>query len=391
MRTTVHSPSARTLLLIAAPLLLPTLGCGERPAADAATTAAPRGVPVRTATVVARDLDETLVLTGTLKPRALVELPAEVAARLERVLRDEGARVAKGETLALLDDTDYRLASDRARAALAVADANRAHALAERERADNLLKTGGITDKDHLSAQVALQVAEASLAQARADAAISAQQYERTRVRAPFAGRIGKRHADAGAMLAAGAPLFTLVDDSVLEFEAQVASRDLAKVRLGAPVSVSVDALPGTVIPGKVARVAPLVDERTRSFKAVVEVKGRQGLVGGLFARASVAVSTAHGALVVPPSALVRDGSDPARAEVFVVRQGKAERQAIALGAEGPDGVQATSGLARGDVVVLDPPTTLASGAPVEPQDRGGPAPTATAAAAATDASPVAR
>jgi RND family efflux transporter MFP subunit len=378
MRTTVHRLNARALLLIATPALLPLTACAERPEADAATAAA-RGIPVRTAVVAARDLDQTLVLTGTLKPRAQVELVAEVAARLERVLRDEGARVAKGETLALLDETDYRLANDRARAASAVAEANRAHALAERERADNLLKTGGITDKDHLSAQVALQVAEASLAQVRAEAAIAAQQYERTRVKAPFAGRIGKRRADAGAMLQAGAPLFTLVDDSILEFEAQVASRDLAKVRLGAPVSVSVEALPGSMIPGTVARVAPLVDERTRSFKAVVEVKGREELVGGLFARASVTVGTVRGALVVPPEALVRDGSDPLRAEVFVVRQGKAERQAIELGVEAPDGVQATSGLASGDVVVLDPPATLSSGSAVEPQN-GRPAPASPAA-----------
>jgi RND family efflux transporter MFP subunit len=373
----------RSLLTLAALPLVALAGCGERPAADAATASAPRGVPVRTATIAARDLDEMLVLTGTLRPRAQVELPAEVAARLERVLRDEGARVTKGELLARLDDTDYRLANDRARAALAVAEANRAHAVAERERADNLLKTGGITDKDHLSAQVALQVAEASLAQVRAEAAIAAQQLERTRVKAPFAGRVAKRGADEGAMLAAGTPIFTLVDDSLLEFEAQVASRDLAKVRLGAPVGVSVEALPGSLIPGKVARVAPLVDERTRSFKAVVEVKGREGLVGGLFARASVAVGTARGALVVPPEALVRDGSDPLRADVFVVRQGKAERQTIELGVEAPDGVQATSGLARGDVVVLDPPTTLSSGAPVEPQDGRGEAPGASASPAA--------
>lgn len=375
--------SNRRLLILAALGLLPLAGCGDRPAADAATTAAPRGIPVRTATVAARDLDETLVLTGTLKPRAQVELPAEVAARLERVLRDEGARVAKGETLALLDDTDYRLANDRAQAALAVAEANRAHAVAERERADNLLKTGGITDKDHLSAQVALRVAEASLAQARAEAAIAAQQLERTRVKAPFAGRVGKRRADAGAMLAAGTPLFTLVDDSVFEFEAQVASRELAKVRLGAPVSVSVEALAGTVVPGRVARVAPLVDERTRSFKVVVELPGREGMVGGLFARASVAVGTARGAVVVPPAALVRDGSDPSRAEVFVVRQGRAERQQVALGVESPDGIQATSGLGAGDVVVLDPPTTLSSGAPVEAQNGRGAAPASPAASPA--------
>jgi len=368
MRTTVNRENTRLLTRIAS--LLPLAGGGDRPAADAAS-AAPRGIPVRTATVEARDLHETLVLTGTLKPRAQVQVVAEVAARLERVLRDEGAAVSRGETLALLDDTDYRLARDRAQAALAVAQANRAQAATERERADNLLKTGGITDRDHLAAQVALQVAEASLAQVRAEAAITDQQLARTQVKAPFAGRVGKRYPDPGSMLAVGTPLFILVDDSVLEFEAPVSSRDLAKVRLGARVTVSVDAAPGAAFEGKVARIAPLVDERTRSFKVVVQVPGRKELVGGLFARATVEVGTVAGALVVPPAALVRDGSSPDAAEVFVVVSGKAERRSLRLGVEAQDGVQARSGLAAGDVVVLDPPTALAAGAPVEVQNGG--------------------
>jgi RND family efflux transporter MFP subunit len=354
------------LLLAAAPLLLAACSRGRPAEAEA-----PRGLAVRTATVEKRDLPEDIVLTGTLKPRAQVQVVAEVPARLLRVLRDEGARVGKGEVLAVLDGTDYRLANDRARAALAVAEANRAHAQAEKERADNLLKTGGITDRDHLSAQVALQVGEASLAQAKAEVAIAGQQLSRTEVRAPFTGRVAKRFPDPGSMLAAGTPLFTLVDDSVLEFRAQVASRDLAKVRLGVPVRLSIDALPDARVEGRVARVEPLVDERSRSFQAVVEVPGQPGLVGGLFARAAVRVGMVEGALVVPPAALVREGADPASAATFVVRQGKAEKVAVGLGVEAPDGIQVTSGLAAGDVVVLDPPTALASGAPVDVQNGG--------------------
>jgi membrane fusion protein (multidrug efflux system) len=372
----------RSLLLLAAALPLAACSGGSR-AEDAA---APRGLAVRTAPVAKRDLPEDVVLTGTLRPRAQVQVVAEVQARLLRVLREEGARVAKGDVLAVLDDTDYRLANDRARAALAVAEANRAHAQTEKERADSLLKTGGITDRDHLSAQVALQVADAGLAQARAEGAIAAQQLARTQVRAPFGGRVAKRFPDPGAMIPSGAPLFTLVDDSVLEFRAPVASKDYAKVKIGAGVQLALDALGGAPVEGRIARIEPIVDERSRSFQIVVEVPGRADLVGGLFARAAVRVGQVDGALVVPPAALVRDGRDPARAEVFVVRQGTAEKVAVALGVEAPDGVQVTSGLAAGDAVVLDPPTALASGAPVQVQnDRGaakaGPAPGASPAA----------
>jgi RND family efflux transporter MFP subunit len=323
---------------------------------------------VRTATVQVRDLEETLQLTGTLHPRAQVQIVAEVQARLLKVLRDEGSRVGAGEVLALLDDTDYRLSHDRAQAALSVAEANRAHALAEKDRADNLLKTGGITDKDHLTAQVALQVAEASLAQVKAETAIAAHQLARTQIKAPFAGRVARRLPDPGAMLANGAPVFTFVDDAVLEFRAPVPSADYGKVKVGSEVEVRVDTLGGRTVKGRVARVTPLVEVRTRSFEVTVEVPGEQELVGGLFARAAVRVGSRPGALVVPPAALQRDGASPGEAQTFVVTEGKAERKAVILGIETPEAIQVKEGLVAGDVVVLDPPVSLASGAPVEAQ-----------------------
>ena len=354
--------------------ILPTLAlaalaaaaCGG--AAKSDTPEKVRGVPVRTAAVERRELADTLLLTGTLRPQAQVQVVAEVGARLLRVLKDEGSRVAAGETIAVLDETDYRLSHERAKAALAVAEANKAHAVAERERADGLVKTGGITDKDHLAAQVGLQVAEASLAQARAETAIASTQHGRAQVKAPFAGRVAKRHADAGAMLAAGTPLFTLVDDARLEFRASVPSADYGKVKIGDPVDVTVDAAGARTVKGTVARVTPLIEERTRSFEVVVQVPGGPDLVGGLFARAVVRVGRVAEALVVPPSALVRDGSDPLSAQTFVVTDGKAERKTVALGVETADAIQVREGLKDGDVVVLDPPVALASGAPVEVQ-----------------------
>jgi RND family efflux transporter MFP subunit len=355
----------RSAAALAAAVVL--AACGGSAKTDAPAKA--RGVPVRTTTARTRDIQETLILTGTLRPRAQVLVVAEVQARLLKVLRDEGSRVAAGERLALLDDTDYRLSNERARAALAVAEANRAHAVAEKERADNLLKTGGITDKDHLQAQVALQVADAQVAQVKAEAAIAAQQLARTEIKAPFAGRVARRMADPGAMLATGNPIFTFVDDAVLEFRASVPSADYGKAKVGASVDVAVDALGGRVVKGELARVTPLVEERTRSFEVTVQVPGERDLVGGLFARATVQVGEVKGALVVPPQSLQRDGASPHEAQAYVVKDGKAERKTLTLGVEAADAIQVTKGLSAGDVLVVDPPVALASGAPVEAQE----------------------
>lgn len=363
----MHTTFRSHLLIAGVAAALGAAACSgteaETPGAGVETV---RSIPVRTATVQTRDLVETLSLTGTLDPRAQVTVVPELSARLERVLHTEGDRVARGQLLAVLDDTDFRLAHDRAKASLDVAEANRAHARAEKDRADSLLKTGGITDKDHLAAQVAVQVADASTAQARSELAIADRQRGRTQINAPIGGRIAKRHADAGTIVAAGTPLYTIVDDAVFEFRSSVASGDFGKVKVGESVTVTVDALPGFVTEGKVDRIAPQVDQRSRSFEVIIRVPGRPQLVSGLFARAQVKVRDVPGSLTVPPSALLRDGSDPSKAQTYVVSNNKVERRDVMVGVEVPDAIQVTSGLKAGDVVVIDPPSALGPGTQVQ-------------------------
>jgi membrane fusion protein (multidrug efflux system) len=354
--------------------LMASLGaaaCGGN-GAEAEAPAVVRTVPVRAAKVETRDLVETLTLTGTLDPRAEVTVVPEISARLVRTLKNEGDRVSQGDLLAVLDDADFRLARDRARSALDLAEANRAHARAEKERADSLLKTGGITDKDHLSAQVAVQVAEASAAQARTELAIAQRQLGRSQLTAPLSGRIAKRMADAGTIVSAGTPIYTIVDDEVFEFRSSVASGDFSKLRIGEPVTVTVDALPGFTTQGEVNRIAPKVDARSRSFEAIIRVPGRPQLVSGLFARASVKVREVPNSLVVPPAALLRDGADPTHAQTFVIIGGKAERRDVVVGFEVPDAVQVTAGLKAGETVVVDPPSALGPGTQVQVETKAG-------------------
>lgn len=358
-----------TFLAIGLAAAVGAAACGGTEAEPAVINTV-RAVPVRTAIVQTRDLAETLTLTGTLNPRSQVSVVSELSARLERVLKNEGDRVSRGQLLAVLDDADYKLARDRAKAMLSVAEANRAHAKAEKDRADSLLKTGGITDKDHLSAEVSVQVADASYAQAASEVAIAERQLSRSQLTAPLSGRITRRQVDAGAMVQAGTPIYTIVDDSQFEFRASVASGDFGKVRIGEKVTVTVDALPGFSTEGEVNRIAPQIDTRSRSFEVVIRVAGKPALVSGLFTRAEVHVRDVPGSLVVPPAALVRDGADPAHAQTFVVVGGKAERRDVTVGVEAADAIQVTSGLKAGDTVVIDPPSALGPGTQVQVEDK---------------------
>ncbi len=361
----MHTITRTYLFVLGLAVLAASAACSGSEAETPAVEAM-RSIPVRTATVETRDLVETVALTGTLDPRSEVTVVPEISARLERVLKAEGDRVTRGELLAVLDDADFRLARDRAKAYLDVAEANRAHARAEKDRADSLLKTGGITDKDHLSAQVAVQVADASYSQARSELAITERQVGRSQITAPISGRIAKRHADAGTIVAAGTPIYTIVDDSVFEFRSSVGSGDFGKVKVGESVVVTVDALPGFVTDGEVNRIAPQVDARSRSFEIIIRVPGKPQLVSGLFARAQVKVRDVPNSLTVPPAALLRDGADPTKAQAYVVANNKVERRDVLVGVEVPDAIQVTNGLKAGEVVVVDPPSALGPGTQVQ-------------------------
>ena len=129
---------------------------------------------------------------------------------------------------------------------------------------------------------------------------------------------------------------------------------------------MTVDALPGFVTEGEVNRIAPQVDARSRSFEVIIRVPGRPELVSGLFARAEVKVREVPGGLTVPPAALLRDGSDPTKAQTYVVANNKVERRDVLVGVEVPDAVQVTSGLKAGEVVVVDPPSALGPGTQVQ-------------------------
>ena len=293
-------------------LARPAPPCGDRSAGRGRVTTG-QAIPVRTSTVATRDLTETLTLTGTLGPRARVVVVAEVAARLMRLLKDEGDLVKQGDVIAVLDDSDLRLARDRATAVLDLAEANRAHARVEEDRAASLLKTGGITDKDRVAAQVAVQLAEASHAQARIELAIAEQQLSRTEVRAPLSGRIAKRSGDSGAMLAVGSPIFDIVDDAVFRISRV---RGVVGPRQGAR-GRRCHRNGGCLC--RVQRQGPGHAYRARRGSSKPFVRGGRphsraaGTVSGLFARADIHARNVPGSLTCPHRRFFATG-DPSKA-----------------------------------------------------------------------------
>lgn len=182
-------------------------------------------------------------------------------------------------------------------------------------------------------------------------------------------GVVSQLGAAAGCFTQATVPLVVIADTSSLQVNAQVDESLVSSVKAGQSVTITGSALNGTY-QGKVNQVYPTARKvlvGATSTKTVVDVliditNADSQLKPGLNADVSIETATAD-AIVLPYEAIRQDSRN--QEYVFVVRSGRACRQNIVTGTEHADDVEITSGISRGDEVIVSPPSSLQSGQPV--------------------------
>lgn len=291
-----------------------------------------------------------LPVTGsiTYDPNRVSHIGARAEGRVTAVRAELGARVSRGQVLATLESPEVgeiRVAQREALALVGIAEEN-----FSRER--RLAEQGISSRKELLLAEADLRRAEASARSAAERLRVlgagrgSGSQFT---VTAPFAGAVVARDASLGEMVTPADTLFTVADLSRVAIELDVFERDLARVREGQRVAVTVTAYPGRTFPGRIAYLAPVLDPERRTARARVEIPNPGGdLRPGMFARAAVQVGAEAGPrVVVVPQAAVQEVEG--RRVVFVPgdRAGEFRPVAVEVGEslEG-DRVAITGGLA---------------------------------------------
>ena len=377
--------SYRSLLFIPALAAALLTGCGEKEAAVQAVEAP----PVRTAVlrVEARPFEATVAITGTLVSTTAVEVKAETIGKVVKFPKEEGDPVRAGEAVVWVDDSDERIRVRQAESAVQVADAvvERAklvasHNHSELERAKNLVQSGGITDRDYKSAELAdkdsqgqVAVAEAQLEQARSQLEQAHKSLADSIIYAPVGGEIQRKIVREGAYVEAPTPVFSLVDNSRLELESMVPAADLGSIVTGQQVSFLVNSFPGRKFPGRVIEVNPAVQVETRSAKVRVRVdNSSKRLKAGMFAQGAILTGVKAEAILVPGDAVYRDDRSAKSAYLFVVENGKAARRSVRVGEEHDSVLEIVGGLKPGETIVAGQSIEIADGVRVEPPTQNG-------------------
>jgi len=349
-------------------LLLLATACGTGEGASNRTTAEASEVPapearepaakaalVRTATPAVEDVVDLADLPADLLPLRRAVLAAEVPGTVEAIEVEEGDAVKEGREIARVDTRALEQAVAEAEAYFRQADA-------QHTRAQNLFERRSITKKELLDAITNKDVAEVRLASARLD-------LEKSKIEAPWSGRVSEKHVEVGDYVLPGQPVVELVEVSRLKVRAPAPASDVPYLEVGAPAVVRVDAFPGETFRGRVVRLAAELDPGARTLDVEVEIPNPNGrLKPGMLARVEIPRRTLEDALLVPLEAVVDLGD---RQVVYVVEDDVARRRDIALGPVMGERVVVEEGLAASDRVIVEGTQNVAEGQAVREAERG--------------------
>jgi RND family efflux transporter MFP subunit len=326
-------------------------GTAEADAASAANSAMTIGTE-NIAVVTVGELMSGPTLSGAIVPERSATVRAQIGGSVLQTYAEQGQRVGAGQLLAQIDASGLQDAFLSARSAVNSASNSADVAARELARSQKLFDAGAIAERDLEQSRRVAIAANASLADARSRLANAQRQLSNTRVVSPMSGVISEKPVSAGDVVSPGGALYTVVDPSSMRLEASIPADQLTSVRVGVPVTFTVNGYPGRTLTGKVTRVNPTADPATRQVRIIASIPNTGGvLVGGMFATGRIASEMKSG-LIAPVSAIDLRSSQPA---VMRIRQSKVERVPVELGLrdEGAEKIEIKSGVQAGDTLLL--------------------------------------
>lgn len=324
-------------------------------------------------TVKKSDLKIDVLETGKVQPREKVEIKSKVAGQVERVYVDAGATIKKGQMLLRLDTTDYRREVERAQGEIDQAKIGLELAQLTLARREKALETRSVAEvevelgrNDVKAKQVAVE---------RAKVALSAAQ-DRLRyceIASPMNGTVIERGIQPGEVVTPGVqatfegkPLLTIADLSTLIVKVDLNQIDIAKVKLGQKVTLTLDALPGKTYAATLTKVAPASTLPKGKEVDVFPVEATldaadSSIKPGMTADVRIHIETKSSILTLPIEAIVKEAGQVYANRVTKDEQGKQKstRVAIKLGARNDREVEVTEGIAEGEQVLIKPASSL--------------------------------
>jgi multidrug efflux pump subunit AcrA (membrane-fusion protein) len=352
----------------------------------------PANVPVRVRTPAVVDRAESVSASGSVDGSETADVAFLVGGRLARVLVEEGQHVTKGQLLAEIEPTDYQnvlnAATGQKEAAAAVRQRAEAglrkqeleQARIDFERAEDeykrmkfLVDRKSLPPNDFRKFEAAYKASkerydmavegtrkedkDAAVAQASAATAQATQEGKRlsdTRLLAPISGNIGMRKVDPGQTVTAGTPVFTIVDLNPVKVRVGVPEAEIAKVKQGAEVEITIPSLGGRCFKGKVAIIGVSAEPASRTYAVKILVPNPGPvLLAGMIAEARIFGRNKQRSLTIPAESVVPDPQGAPIVYVYAPERKRVYGRRVEVGSPVGKEVEIRSGLHGDEQIVV--------------------------------------
>lgn len=320
-------------MIMLAGAVIMTAGCGSSTSKKVeAAEVAVVDPTVSVAEVFTQAVPQDAVYTSTVQPYAKNNIAPQSVNRISKIFVEIGDYVTKGQIVAEMDLIQ-----------LQQAELQMKNNEIEYNRLKGLYDAGGLSQSDLDAIELAYKV--------------SKTQYENllenSVLRSPINGVITARNYDVGDMYSMSAPLFTVEQIVPVKLLVGISESDYSKVKVGDPVTVVADALPGKAFYGKINRIYPTVDPATRTFTVEVKIENTyKTLRPGMFVRATINFGTNHN-VVIPDVAVVKQQGSGERFVYVLNDDNTVTYQKVVLGRRMGAEYEVLEGLDNGDKVVV--------------------------------------
>jgi len=362
--------------------------CGRRDVAEVKPQ--PTRVKVRRARLVERA--HVVRASGSVEAREMVQVGFQIGGRVARVLAEEGQFIERGQLLAQLDATDYRLGAEMAASDLVAARAasDKAKAGARRQeieqariaftqaedeygRMKTLFERHSLAANDFEKFEARYQAArqqldqvregartedrraaEAQVRKAAANVELNKKRVADTRLESPLRGVVLRRLVQPGEMVAAGHPALVIADLNPVRVRVGVPEGEIATIAERQNVTIRIPSMDGRTFQGRIELVGYAAESSSRTFPVrILTPNPRLELRAGMVAEAEITTRLAYRALTLPGETIVRDAQGATQVFVYYANKGRVYARRVKVGGVVGDEVEIAEGITAEEQVVV--------------------------------------
>ncbi len=321
------------ILFIAAQILLFT-SCSEDAAEEKKEE---KYTNVEVITLKSQEYTDYVTIVGTIEPYNDAKISHETGGIIDRIVKDKGSYVSKGDTILILDNQSFKASMEAAKAQYELADVRF-------QKQQEVYNQNVGSEFEFLNAKYNRNQLKAVYDQARV-------MYEKSFIKAPFNGIVDSRLFDEGEFLPPATQVVRVIDATRLKIVAGVPERYAADIKVGAKTKVYIKELFDEPFDGKINYVGRALDPANRTFPVEILITNKNGLIKpDMLAEVSITKSVYENIVTVPEEVVTRTDNSYI---VFVVNNGKAELRNVEILSRKGESVAVKSGLKEGDKLVV--------------------------------------